>query len=472
MATTMTRHVVLFPFPAHGHLPGILAVARLIRHAFPEVTITLVCTERNVPALRASSSSSSSIVDDIHALPFAPSDHGLPADNESTSTLQVAQFITLFEAFESLEPAFDAFIAGLLAREGAGGGVCVVSDPTVAWTVDVAQRRGCAHALYLCCGAFGTAILHALWRNMPALPFGPDGLLHLPEHPEVVLHRSQLSSTFLEADGADRWTAYQHRRMQHAYRTDAVIINTVEELDPTGLAMVRRALGDIVPVFPVGPLVRDSDEETHDVLGWLDTQQPASVLYISFGSQNALRPKQMAELADTLESTGRPFVWAVRLAGAGAPPLEEWTGFEERARAQNRGLVLRGWAPQVSILAHGSTGGFLSHYGWNSVLESLTRGVPILGWPVSAEQFYNATMLEEVWGVCVEVARGNQVDSPAVESSKLGRAVEAVMGDTAMRRRVVEVQELLKGAWAEDGGSSTAALHGFFKAMRLITTTS
>jgi len=310
---------------------------------------------------------------------------------------------------------------------------------------------------------------------MPALPFGPDGLLRLPEHPEVVLHRSQLSSTFLDADGAERWTAYQHRRMRHAYRTDAVIINTVEDLDPTGLSMVRRALGDVVPVFPVGPLVRDSDETTtttHDVLGWLDTQRPASVLYISFGSQNALRPKQMAALADALESTGRPFVWAVRAAGAGEPPYVEWTGFEERARAQNRGLVLRGWAPQVSILAHGSTGGFLSHCGWNSVLESLTRGVPILGWPVSAEQFYNATMLEEVWGVCVEVARGNQLDSPAVESSKLGQAVEAVMGDaTSIRRRVLEVQELLKGAWAEDGGSSTAALQGFFKAMRLVSTT-
>uniref|UniRef100_A0ACD5YZ16 Uncharacterized protein n=1 Tax=Avena sativa TaxID=4498 RepID=A0ACD5YZ16_AVESA len=349
------------------------------------------------------------------------------------------------------------------------------SSPTPPWRGRWTWRGG-AHALYLCCGAFGTAILHALWRNMPALPFGPDGLLRLPEHPEVVLHRSQLSSTFLDADGADRWTAYQHRRMRHAYRTDAVIINTVEELDPTGLSMVRRALGDgVVPVFPVGPLVRDSDETTkttHDVLGWLDTQRPASVLYISFGSQNALRPKQMAALADALESTGRPFVWAVRAAGAGAPPYVEWTGFEERARVKNRGLVLRGWAPQVSILAHGSTGGFLSHCGWNSVLESLTRGVPILGWPVSAEQFYNATMLEEVWGVCVEVARGNQLDSPAVESSKLGQAVEAVMGDaTTMRRQVLEVQELLKGAWAEDGGSSTAALQGFFKAMRLVSKT-
>jgi UDP:flavonoid glycosyltransferase YjiC (YdhE family) len=114
---------------------------------------------------------------------------------------------------------------------------------------------------------------------------------------------------------------------------------------------------------------------------------------------------------------------------------EEWLpeAFEARARAANRGLLVHGWAPQVSILAHGSTGALLSHCGWNSVLESLTHGVPIVGWPLSAEQFYNVKTLAEEWGVCVEVARGN-LESSAVESCKVAEGIETVMG-AEMRRR-------------------------------------
>jgi UDP:flavonoid glycosyltransferase YjiC (YdhE family) len=279
---------------------------------------------------------------------------------------------------------------------------------------------------------------------------------------------------------SDRWTAFYQRAIRHGYRTDAVLANTVEEFESTGLTMMRCAAGK-VPVWPIGPLVRggnddSSIDETDDgVLRWLDTHPQSSVLYISFGSQNTIQAKQMTELAAALETTGRPFLWAIRppvgfdVAGAFR---DEWLpeGFEARARADNRGLVVRGWAPQVRILAHAATGAFLSHCGWNSVLESLTHSVPILGWPLAAEQFYNARMLAEEWGVCAEVARGN-LESSAVERSKVAEAVETVMGDTvasaAMRRRVKEVQEVLTSAWRQDAGSSTTALHEFLRAMNL-----
>ncbi|KAL5215637.1 hypothetical protein ABZP36_007038 [Zizania latifolia] len=477
-AAGKTKHVVLFPFPGRGHLASFLTVARLLRATSPDVRVTLVSTPRNVAALRARCWSD--VV--LHALPFVPANHDLPVDFESTSSLPLPEFITLFEAFESLEPAFDDFVFGMLA--GGRGTVCVVADAFLAWTVRVARRRGCGHAFFLSCGALGTAVLHALWNNMPALLFAPDdGLLHLPEHPQLVLHRTQVSHTFLDArPGMDRWTAYHRRQILHGYRTDAVLINTVEGFEPTGLAMVRRTIGEFVPVWPIGPLVRNDEEfassektMTDDaVLSWLDTQRLASVLYISFGSQNSIQLTQMTELAAALESTGRPFVWAIR------PPVgfdinsafrDEWLpeGFEARASAASRGFLVRGWAPQVNILAHASTGAFVTHCGWNSVLESLTRGVPVVGWPVAAEQFYNAKMLEE-WGVCLEVARGN-LESSAVDRSKVAAVVEMVMGDTAesagMRRRVREVQELMKRAWAEDGGSSRTALLAFLTAMRL-----
>ncbi|CAN6242314.1 unnamed protein product [Urochloa humidicola] len=481
MATARTKHVLLFPFPGHGHLAGFLALAGLLRRELPDATVTLVSTPRNVAAMRSSVAAQDSSWLGFHALPFVPTDHGLPPDCESTSSLPLHEFIKLFEALDTLEPAFDRYVQSLTGEsEDAGTTVCVVADPFVAWTVDVARRRGCAHAFLASCGAFGTAILHAVTKNMPALPFGPDGLLRLPEHPELTLHRSQLSPSFLRGGaGAARLTAYQHRHLPRGYLTDAVISNTVEEFEPTGLAMLRRTLLGKVPVWPIGPLVRtvssQPETETADgVMRWLDTQPPSSVLYISFGSQNTIRASQMAELAAALDATGRPFVWVIR------PPVgfdidgafqDEWLPeeFESRAREANRGVLFRGWAPQLRILAHRATAAFLSHCGWNSVLESLTHGVPLLGWPLAAEQLYNVKMLEE-WGVCVEVARGN-LESSSVDRARVAEVLEKVNGDTAesaaMQRRVAEVRRVLREAWAEDGGSSRVAMHEFLRAMRL-----
>ncbi|KAM0885202.1 hypothetical protein ACQ4PT_030502 [Festuca glaucescens] len=289
----------------------------------------------------------------------------------------------------------------------------------------------------------------------------------------------------------DRWTAYFHMQIGHGHLTDAVLMNTVDELEPTGLAMTRRTLGEKVPVFPIGPLVCDvsADDDGGGIMSWLDSQAASSVLYISFGSQNSIRPEQMLKLATALESTCRPFRGPYLLLAPGPricvdrpcrPPVGQVDGrdecmplpegFEARARAASRGVVVHGWAPQVRILAHGSTGAFLSHCGWNSVLESLAHGVPILGWPISAELFYNSKMLVEEWGMCVEVARGNQPDSPAVESGKVAEVVETVMGRSTaaeMRQRVAVVLELMKRAWAEDVGSSTTALREFLRATRL-----
>ncbi|TVU46114.1 hypothetical protein EJB05_05632, partial [Eragrostis curvula] len=474
-----TRHFVLFPFPGHGHLAGFLAIARLLRQELPDAAVTLVSTPRNVATLRSSAADSSI---SFHALPFVPSDHGLPVGCESTSSLPVPAFIDLFEAFETLEPAFDDYISGLVARD-----VCIIADAFVAWTVDAARRHGCAHAVFASCGAFGTAVFHALWKNMPALPFGSDDdMLRLPEHPELAFHRSQVSTVFFGAGARmDRRTAFYQRLMRHGHHTDAVLVNTVDEFETTGLAMMRRTLGKDVPVWPIGPLVRVHDtkmasssaSDDDGVIRWLDSQPPASVLYISFGSQNTIQQKQMFELAAALESTGRPFVWAIR------PPVgfdiiagefrDEWLpeGFEERARAGNRGMLVRGWAPQLRILGHGAMGAFLSHCGWNSVLESLTCGVPIIAWPLAGEQFYNVIMLAEQWGVCVEAAARGNLESSTLERSKLAEVLEMVMGDSAesaqIRRRVMEVQEVMKSAWAEQGGSSRTALHGFLRAVHL-----
>jgi hypothetical protein len=487
---TTTKHVVLFPFPGQGHLSGFMLLAGLLRRALPDAAITLVSTPRNVAALRVGDAAAPRFLS-FHTLPFTPSDHGLPPHSESVDALPPGRVVDLMVAFEALQPAFDDYLAAVTAAAPTGGGgrararVVVVSDVFTAWTVDVARLHGCAHAVFVSCGAFGSAVLHSLWRHLPVRLDPATGRVHLPDHPELVIHRSQVSKHVILAAGAggsDPGTTFLQRQISFGYKTDAVLANTVEEFEPTGLAMLRRTVK--VPVWPVGPLVRaatTSPETTGGaVRSFLDSHQRSSVLYISFGSQNSIRAEHMMALAAALESTGRPFVWAVRPPDghdiSGEFRAAEWLpeGFEERARASNRGILVRGWAPQVRILAHASTGAFLSHCGWNSVLESMAHGVPIIGWPLGAEQFYNAKMLDEVWGVCVEVARGNMEDGSPVEKEALANVMEMVMGRRSqttkaaeMRRQAAKVREMMEASRKEEGGSSRKALEEFLRTMKL-----
>uniref|UniRef100_A0A0E0KNK4 Glycosyltransferase n=1 Tax=Oryza punctata TaxID=4537 RepID=A0A0E0KNK4_ORYPU len=480
---TISKHVVLFPFPGHGHLAAFLSLAGVLHRALPEVAITVVSTSHNIANLRRASSVAHGSFLGFHELPFVPADHGLPAGCESSDGVPGSRMPEFLEALESLQPAFDDFIAGTTA---AGDEVvCVVSDPFLAWTVTVARRRGCAHAFFASCGAFGSAVVHSLWSHLPVRP-DEAGRILLPEYPDVVIDRSQVSRNVLHPPTAvkHRVEAFFGRQISLGYKTDALLINTVEEFEPTGLAMLRRTFR--LPVIPIGPLVRastgrtspETDANAGAITSFLDSHPPSSVLYISFGSQFSIQAEHMAELAAALEATGRPFVWAMKppdghnINGEIQP---KWLpdGFEERVTATKKGLLLHGWAPQVGILAHHSTGAFLSHCGWNSVLESVTHGVPIIGWPLAGEQFYNAKMLDEEWGVClcVEVTRGN-MDTAIVDKGKLVAVVETVMSPTAkaaeMRQRARVIKEIMEAA-REDGHGSSAneALEEFFKTTKL-----
>lgn len=466
-AEAESLHVVLFPFLARGHIPAFLRLAALLHELRPGITVTLVSTPRLLASLSLPATTPPIR---LHALPFAPADHGLPLGAESLADLHVHQFITFFQASESLRPAFEGFLAGIRAP------VCVIADAFFAWTADVSRALGAFHAVFLPGGAFGNAVFFSVWEHLPHRLATAGDEFPLPDFPSVVLHRTQIPRYMLAATGADPWTAFFRRVISSCRKTDAVLVNTVQELESSGLDMLRRSFG--VEPWPIGPVLApptpaDSRDDA-SIIRWLDARPPRSVLYVSFGSQNSINADQMTELALGLEATGRPFLWVLR------PPLgldaadgfkPEWlpAGFEERTAQANRGLLVRGWAPQVRILAHPSTGAFMSHCGWNSILESLCHGVPLIGWPLGAEQFFNAMLVVE-WGVCVEVARGN-LESSTVARGAVAEAVGMVMGETVkgdgMRRNAGAVARAMAAAWEGRRGSSAASLERFLRCVEM-----
>ncbi|KAL1215503.1 UDP-glycosyltransferase 72C1 [Cardamine amara subsp. amara] len=241
---------------------------------------------------------------------------------------------------------------------------------------------------------------------------------------------------------------------------DGVFVNTWHSLepmtigsflDPENLGMVMRD----VPVYSVGPLVRPAEPGLkHGVLDWLDLQPKESVVYVSFGSGGALTAEQTIELAYGLELSGQRFVWVVRPPAEHDPcasmfdktnnetePLDFLPdGFVDRTKYI--GLVVRTWAPQEEILAHESTGGFVTHCGWNSVLESIVNGVPMVAWPLYSEQKMNAWMISEE----LKIASRVNVADGIVKKEEIVEMVKRVMDEEEGKEIRKNVKELKKTA--------------------------
>ncbi|XP_016453027.1 UDP-glycosyltransferase 92A1-like isoform X4 [Nicotiana tabacum] len=248
-----------------------------------------------------------------------------------------------------------------------------------------------------------------------------------------------------------------------------------------------------LPVWCIGPLLpqcmikkgekdqilesriaKDHGLSPEKCIEWLNKHPKNSVLYISFGSQNTISTSQMMALALGLEDSEKPFIWVVR------PPIgfdlkgefkSEWLpqGFQERVEKGNKGLIVKSWAPQLQILCHGSTGAFLTHCGWNSVLESLSEGVPIISWPLAGEQAFNSKMLMEEMGVCIELTKG--VES-VIEKDDVKKVIDVVLSTSGkgkeMKERANEIGISIREAVKEEGkfkGSSVKAMDDFISTL-------
>lgn len=392
-------------------------------------------------------------------------------------------------ASRSLQPQFEEFVIQQL-RSDPHLKIYLITDIFVCWTVPIAKKLSIPHVVFTTCGALGTAGYMSLWLNLPHRQTDEE-YFRVPGFPDSFrLHRSQMSYGNRVTEGTDETYKFVCGQIRLSLQSDLMICNTVEELEPLGLQVLKAVTGKST-IYTIGPLVPLQEEKSYRRAGkklgikreaclqWLDTQAEHSVVYICFGSQNSITAAQMLTLAEGLESSGVPFVWVIR------PPvgtekyedkqvnednekrqMQQWLpqGLVERITCTKQGLLVWRWAPQLEILTHKVIGAFLSHCGWNSTLESLSRGVPLIGWPLGADQFLNAKMLEEELGVLVEINRGIECE---LESREVERVVkEVISGEKGkeMRSKATVCKEILRNAMAKkeetsEKGSSLRSLH-------------
>ncbi|KAL8232092.1 hypothetical protein R6Q57_001870 [Mikania cordata] len=221
------------------------------------------------------------------------------------------------------------------------------------------------------------------------------------------------------------------------------------------------------PIYCVGPLVASGGDDSHECLKWLDLQPTGSVVFLCFGSMCAFTSEQLKEIAKGLEMSGHRFLWVVRSPPSNKnedrfvpPPEPELDvllpeGFLERTK--ERGLVVKKWAPQVAVLGHKSVGGFVTHCGWNSVLEAISFGVPMVTWPLYAEQRFNRVMLKDEMKLALSM---DELGDGMVTSAEVEKRVRQLMEaneDDDVRAEVKAKKEEALAAMSE-GGSSLVAL--------------
>uniref|UniRef100_A0A3B6MVI9 Glycosyltransferase n=1 Tax=Triticum aestivum TaxID=4565 RepID=A0A3B6MVI9_WHEAT len=417
-------HAVCLPFPAQGHITPMMKLAKVLRcRGFH---VTFVSTEYNHRRLIRSRGPSAAA--GLPGFVFATIPDGLPSSDADVTQDPPS---LCYSIMTTCLPHFKNLLAGLNgSTSGAPPVTCIVADGLMSFAVDAARELGVPCALFWTASACG----YMGYRNFR--PLIDRGIIPLKDEEQLTngfmdmavdwapglskhMRLKDFPSFLRTTDRDDTLLTFQLHQVERAEAADAVIINTMDQLEQPALDAMRA----IIPaIYTIGPLNSLADQtiprgdplrtvssslwkEDDVCLPWLDGKRARSVVYVNFGSVTVMSSHELAEFAWGLANSGQEFLWIVRpdvvrsseAAGAGAalPP-----GFLQATR--DRGLVAS-WCDQEAVLRHDAVCAFLTHSGWNSTVEALCGGVPMLCWPFFAEQQTNCRYKCAEWGVAMEI---------------------------------------------------------------------
>ncbi|KAI7751515.1 hypothetical protein M8C21_022427 [Ambrosia artemisiifolia] len=466
-------HFLVIPMGSPGHYIPTVDMAKLL--AQHGVQVTIVTTPVN--ALRFGSILDQAIQSGLPIcfleFPLPYKEFGLPEGCESIDDLPDMKMTgALMQAYTSLQTQVEQYIEQLNPRPN-----CILADTFLLWPGETAKKFQIPRIMFDGMNCFTQMCNHVLHLSKVYESVGDSELesFVLPGLPDrIELTRSQLPFAFNpKIKGMSDYNEKLRVSESEAY---GVVVNSFEELEQGYVDEYKKVKGD--NVWCIGPLSLCQKDESEKVqrgnkssvnknecLKWLDSQETGSVIYACLGSVSRVEPAHLIELALALESSKRPFIWVVR-AGHKTEKIEKWIEEQEfEKRTKDRALLIHGWAPQLLVLSHPAIGGFLTHCGWNSTLEGVCAGVPLITWPQFQEQFYNEKLVVQVLrtGVSVGAQKTSVLwgddDKPGelVKSEAFVKAIEMVMEEgkegEERRKRAKELSKMANKA-IEEGGSS------------------
>ncbi|KAI3686082.1 hypothetical protein L1987_79752 [Smallanthus sonchifolius] len=466
-------HVLCIPVPLQGHINPMLKLAKILHSK--GFLITFVNTEFNHNRLLRSEG-----LDPLHALPsfrFETFPDGLPPPENTNASQDIP----------SLAKSLDETCLGPFKRlvtkvsESYAPVTCIVADLLMGFTLDAAAELGIPEIL-LWTGGTGSLICYNQYPSLLENKLMPlkDPSYLVNGYLDTVIDCIPTMSGIRLKDippfvrviypGDEYMVQFLCLQLERAKRASAIIFNTFDELE-------RDVLDSLASIYPpcygIGPLhlveknyvnkslasVKSNLwKEEPECLKWLDSQAPSSVIYVNFGSITVMTPQQLVEFCWGLAKCNYSFLWIIRpdlVIGDSAMLPPEFV-----TETSDRGMLV-GWCPQEQVLNHPSIGGFLTHSGWNSTLESISSGVPMVCWPFFADQQTNCWWSCNKWGVAMEIdnnVKSDEVSKLVTELMKGGKGKE-------IRKNVIDLKNKAEEACNSLSGSSMANLEKLVQLM-------
>ncbi|KAA8530834.1 hypothetical protein F0562_005542 [Nyssa sinensis] len=469
MEKTQKPHAVCIPYPAQGHISPMLKLAKLLHYRGFHVTFVL--TEFNYNRLLKSRGPNS--LNGSQHFRFETIPDGLPPPQNLDATQDVVDLCVstaknCFVPFQNLLKKLNN-----VSESGVPPVSCIVSDGIMSFTLEAAEEVGVPEVLFWTVSAFSFMCYlhfpHLIERGFSPLKdasYQTNGYLDtkidwIPGIKNICLRH--IPTHIRTTDPNDRMLEFAKGEIQRTYKASAIILNTFDALEHDVLKSLSTMLDHVYTVGPLQHLLNQiSDDDTETIgsnlwkeelgcLEWLDSKEPKSVIYINFGSIAVMTLKQMIEFAWGLANSMQPFLWIFRPDLLVADPIVLPPEFVRVT--EDRGMLVS-WCNQQQVLNHPSIGGFLTHCGWNSTLESLCVGVPMICWPFFADQQTNCLCSCTQWGVGIEI--DNEVKREEVES-----IVRELMGGEKgkeMKKKGLEWKKKAEEATSPCGGSSYSNL--------------
>lgn len=456
-------HFLLISYPGQGHINPCLHLAKRLIHAGARVTFATTVSGlreiKTLPSLEGLSYASFSDGFDDGKKPIDDPEQFM-SESKRVGTQSLTDLIL---SLSNEHRPVNFLIYGLLLQ----------------WAADLARDLGIPSALLCIHSAAAFAIYNHYFNSQ-------DGMYEIYKHnlPKSICLQGlppfasvDLPSFLLPTSphASVLPTFQEHILTLEKDPHPCVLLNTFDALEEEAIKNV-----DNMNLITIGPLIPsgfldgedgqsdesfrcDLFERSKDYSHWLSSKPRHSVVYVSFGSMVVMQRKQMEEILHGLVESGRPFLWVIRSSEDGREEIEDM--MKSMLKEEEQGLIVP-WCSQEEVLCHNSVGGFVTHCGWNSTLESIAAGVPVVACPHFSEQATNAKLTEEVWGTGIR-ARTNE--EGLVEREEIKKCVEMLMGDgekgEELRRNIKKWKGLAVQA-AKEGGSSHEHLKAFVEKLR------
>nr|UZT04296.2 UGT2 [Ligustrum lucidum] len=439
-------HCLILPFPIQGHINPMLQFAKRLRHK--GIRITLAATKHVFKTMQDFSGSVS-----VETISDGYDEGGVSsAENEEAYLARFRQV-----GAETLEQLIQRL-------KNSGRAIdCIIYDAFIPWSLDVAKKLGLVGAAFFTQSCAVDNIYYHVYKGDVKLPLSESEFL-IPGLPP--LKPSDMPSFLYVRGSYPALLEMVVNQFQDIEKADWLLFNTFHKLEEEVIDwMVKfspvKAIGPTIPSMYLDKRIEDDKEYglsvykpiTGTCMEWLDKRELNSVIYVSFGSMAELGKEQMEELAWGLKLSNKYFLWIVRASEESKLPKN----FAEETC--EKGLILS-WCPQLDVLAHNSVGCFVTHCGWNSTLESLSLGVPMVAMPQWTDQSTNAKYVMDVWKMGV---RAPSDENGMVSRDTICDCTRRVMeGKTAeeVKKNATKWKELAREA-VDKGGSSDTNIEEF-----------